>query len=84
MINFEVNGSCEQKMLLTKIFQKLHYLISIPEHVDLGLRLTVGEGALNKPFLRSTHGDGHFPEMSAQTEPSPNAYFPAMAGFPGT
>ena len=54
----------------------------LPEHVDLGLRLTVGEGILKKPFLQSTHGEGHFPEMSAQTEPSPNAYFPG--GYPGT
>lgn len=52
----------------------------LPEHVDLGLRLTVGEGILKKPFLQSTHGEGHFPEMSAQTEPSPNAYFPG--GYP--
>ncbi len=55
----------------------------LPEHVDLGLRLTVGEDVLNKPFLRSTHGDGHFPEVGAQTEPSPNAYFPSLAGYPG-
>merc|ERR1719511_414125 len=54
----------------------------LPEHVDLGLRLTVGEGILKKPFLQSTHGEGHFPEMSAQTEPSPNAYFPKLAGLP--
>ena len=61
----------------------------LPEHVDLGLRLTVGEGVLKKPFLQSTHGEGHFPEMSARTEPSNNAYFPgnpalAGGGFPGT
>ena len=55
----------------------------LPEHVDLGLRLTVGEGVLKKPFLESTHGEGHFPEMSAQTEPSQNAYFPKLGGFPG-
>ena len=55
----------------------------LPEHVDLGLRLTVGEGVLKKPFLESTHGEGHFPEMSAQTEPSQNAYFPKLAGLPG-
>ena len=47
----------------------------LPEHVDLGLRLTVGEMALKKPFLESSR---NFPEMSAQTEASPeNAYFPA-------
>ena len=51
--------------------------------MDLGLRLTVGEGVLKKPFLESTHGEGHFPEMSAQTEPSQNAYFPKLGGFPG-
>merc|ERR1719394_1327937 len=52
----------------------------LPEHVDLGLRLTVGEMALKKPFLESSR---NFPEMSAQTEASPeNAYFPALAGFP--
>ena len=57
----------------------------LPEHVDLGLRLTVGEGVLKKPFLESSHGNGHFPEMGAQTEPSPNnAYFPSLAGLPGT
>ena len=56
----------------------------LPEQVDLGLRLTVGENVLKKPFLESSHGDGLFPEMGAQTEPSPNAYFPALAGFPGT
>ena len=56
----------------------------LPEHVDLGLRLTVGENVLKKPFLESSHGNGHFPEMGAQTEPSPNAYFPSLAGLPGT
>jgi len=55
----------------------------LPEHVDLGLRLTVGETALKKPFLESSR---NFPEISAaQTEASPetNAYFPKLAGvFP--
>jgi hypothetical protein len=57
----------------------------LPEHIDLGLRLTVGKDDIKKPFLQSSHGDGHFPEMSAQTEPSPNAYFPSLnaAGYPG-
>ena len=47
----------------------------------MGLRLTVGEMALKKPFLESSR---NFPEMSAQTEASPetNAYFPSLAGFP--
>ena len=54
----------------------------LPEHVDLGLRLTVGEMALKKPFLESSR---NFPEMSAQTEASPDsAYFPSLAGFPAT
>lgn len=54
----------------------------LPEHVDLGLRLTVGEGLVQRPFLESSRGNGHFPEMSAQTEPVPDAYFPALAGIP--
>ena len=39
----------------------------LPEHVDLGLRLTVGEGVLKKPFLESSHGDGHFPNQMQGT-----------------
>jgi hypothetical protein len=53
------------------------------EHIDLGLRLTVGEDVLQKPFLQSKHGDGHFPEMSPRTEPAPSSYYPALAGGPG-
>jgi len=50
----------------------------LPEHVDLGLRLTVGEDVIQKPFLQSKHGDGHFPEMSPRTEPAPSSsYYPA-------
>ena len=36
----------------------------LPEHVDLGLRLTVGEDVLQKPFLESSLGDGKFPEAN--------------------
>jgi len=49
----------------------------LPEHVDLGLRLTVGEEQAQRPFLPSTQGSGHFPESAPYTEPASNAYFPA-------
>ena len=53
----------------------------IPEHVDLGLRLTVGEDVVQKPSLPSMQGaGGHFPESSPYTEPAFNAYFPATGG----
>ena len=60
------------------------FLFLFLEHIDLGLRLTVGEDVLQKPFLQSKHGDGHFPEMSPRTEPAPSSYYPALAGGPGT
>lgn len=49
----------------------------LPEHVDLGLRLTVGEEVNQKPFLPSSQGTGHFPEQSAFTESNINPYYPA-------
>ena len=49
----------------------------LPEKVDLGLRLTVGEDVNQKPFLPSSQGAGHFPESSPYTEPAINAYYPA-------
>ena len=55
----------------------------LPDVVDLGLRLTVGEEELRKPFLASRNGDGHFPESSPYTEPASNAYYPALAGVGG-
>ncbi len=66
----------------------------LPEHVDLGLRLTVGEEVNQKPFLPSSAGEGHFPEYSPYTSPKPgggaggganggnsnlnSAYYPAL------
>ena len=55
----------------------------LPEHIDLGLRLTVGEDVIQKPFLESKHGDGIFPEMQPHTEAAPNPYYPSLAGNPG-
>ncbi len=55
----------------------------LPEHVDLGLRLTVGEDVVQKPFLPSSQGSGHFPESSPYTEPASNAYFPASGSGAG-
>jgi len=45
----------------------------LPEHVDLGLRLTVGEDTVQKPSLPSSVGgsDPHFPEAFPYTEASP-------------
>ena len=65
-----------------KVTKKKRSADLLPEHIDLGLRLTVGEDVLQKPFLQSKHGDGHFPEMSPRTEPAPSSYYPA--GGPGT
>ena len=49
----------------------------LPERVDLGLRLTVGEDVNQKPFLPNSQGSGHFPESSPYTEPALNAaYYP--------
>ncbi len=57
----------------------------LPEHVDLGLRLTVGEDVVQKPFLPSSQGAGHFPESAgAFTEPSLKAYYPSQNGGPGS
>ena len=56
----------------------------LPEHIDLGLRLTVGEDVIQKPFLESKHGDGKFPEMQPHTEAAPSPYYPSLAGNPGT
>ena len=55
----------------------------LPEHIDLGLRLTVGEDVIQKPFLESKHGDGKFPEMQPHTEAAPNPYYPSAPGSPG-
>ena len=55
----------------------------LPEHIDLGLRLTVGEDVIQKPFLESKHGDGKFPEMQPHTEAAPNPYYPSLPGSPG-
>ena len=60
----------------------------LPEHVDLGLRLTVGEDVVQKPSLPSMQGDtgGHFPESSGGSlyqdkhAAAANAYFPAGPG----
>ncbi len=60
----------------------------LPEKVDLGLRLTVGEEVNQKPFLPSSLGEGHFPESSPYTSTEPGAgggpnvnnaaYYPAL------
>ena len=64
----------------------------LPEHVDLGLRLTVGEDVLQKPLFESTRGDGKFPDalanksgrLSSNGEGQENPYFPSLtAGGPG-
>ena len=55
----------------------------LPEHIDLGLRLTVGEDVIQKPCLESKHGDGKFPEMQPHTEAAPNPYYPSLPGSPG-
>ena len=52
----------------------------LPEHIDLGLRLTVGEDVIQKPFLESKHGDGKFPEMQPHTEAAPNPYYVEQIG----
>lgn len=55
----------------------------LPDHVDLGLRLTVGEEVLQKPSFPSSMGGGHFPETSPYTEPGLNAYYPSLANAGG-
>ena len=61
----------------------------LPEHVDLGLRLTVGEDVIKKPSLPSSQGAGHFPDerdRARKTEhllPSMNAYYPSFTGNSG-
>ena len=55
----------------------------LPEHIDLGLRLTVGEDVIQKPFLESKLGDGKFPEFQPNTEAAPSPYYPSAGGNPG-
>ncbi len=66
----------------------------LPEHVALGLRLTVGEEVNQKPFLPSSAGrPGHFPESAPFTSTEGSAlngdsdvdgknaaYYPALNG----
>eukprot|EP00095_Tigriopus_kingsejongensis_P000115 maker-scaffold983_size73474-snap-gene-0.8 protein:Tk00115 transcript:maker-scaffold983_size73474-snap-gene-0.8-mRNA-1 annotation:"PREDICTED: uncharacterized protein LOC100909276" len=51
----------------------------LPEHVDLGLRLTVGEEVNQKPFLPSSQGDGHFPMANNRAAPT-SSYYPRRNG----
>nr|XP_040567250.1 uncharacterized protein LOC121116996 isoform X1 [Lepeophtheirus salmonis] len=52
----------------------------LPEHIDLGLRLTVGENVLHKPFLPSRHGGGVFPEFPGESQRDSNSqYYPSSS-----